>query len=653
VPVRWIADDARRVVRGANAAYDAILMALPEPSTARDNRFYTEEFFAEARRALRPGGVLGFRLSGAENYAGPELRQLVSSVAAALETAFSHRLVVPGSRVAVVASDRPLSFDAFEDLSARGVETKWIRPEYLTARLTEDRVADAEALVSAPAVPNRDFRPGSYYAHLSWWLSRFGGSLLLPALVALGVLLAAVTMVARAPRRSVSTALFTSGLAGLGLEVVLLVAFQVSFGSLYRELGLVITSFLAGAALGSVLAGRSRRPKLAVRSLDLALAVSAFALAGSLFVLESGAASLSEPWAFAAANGIVGFFVGAQLPVAASLSFRGVERTAGEVFAVDLLGASLGALVVGALAGVALGGIKLASSACLLLAPLDAPVATRRVERPALAFGIMLLVFVGLGAAIVAEDTSTAVYDFSFTPAFDYAALGLLALGIALAIGLRLPERGGAIVGAWRRFSDGVYEVTKLRLFPWASFLGLGLVTFYPLFRCYFKVPWLFCHVCPRKCVFGYVRPYLIPAVLIMNLERRFWCTRGCPLGSLGTAQGRLCPSSRRPPLALRTLSWLVLAFTVVSYFEIESSFRDGGGALGDWYTFFYENRFVTSAVVVATVAALLVLTVRWRRPFCEVLCPVGRCSELLRRIEKLLFHRSTPRRARSEEVAR
>ena len=666
--VRWIAGDARRVVRRAHETYDAILMALPDPSTAQLSRFYTEEFFVEVRRALRPGGVFGIQLSGAENYAGPELRRLASSVVAALDTAFPHRLIVPGLRLGLVASDRPLSFEAFANLPERGIETLWVRPEFLTARLTEDRLADVKTLVSTTTAPNRDFRPGSYYAHLTWWLSRFGSSLLLPALLVLGVLIGSITMAARAPRRSVPAALFTSGFAGLGLEVVILIAFQVSFGSVYRELGWVITSFLCGAAVGAVVAGRSTRPKLLLRGLDVALSLVAFSIAGGIVALESGAVTLAGPTLFVVANGLVGLIVGAQLPPAAKLSFRDVERTAGEVFAFDLFGACLGALLVGALAipllglvttCLVLGGIKLVSSLGLLLEPLDVPVTTpERVERPVLAFGIMFLVLVGLGVAIVAEDTSTGVYDFSFAPAFNYAALGLLALGIALAIGLRLPMRGGGpLVSGWRRLSDTVYELTRLRLFHWASFLGLALVAFYPIFRCYFKVPWLFCHVCPRKCVFGYVRPYLIPAVLIMNLEKRFWCTRACPIGSLGTAQGRVCPGSRRPPRALRVISWLVLAFTVVSYFKIEADYEIGAGMFGDWYTYFYENLFVTSAIVVGVTAALVLATVWLRRPFCEVLCPVGRTSDLLRKVEQLLFHRSRPQRPTTrpepEEVAK
>lgn len=50
--VRILHVDGRRHVREMSQAYDLILLNLPDPYTAQINRFYTVEFFLEARRAL-------------------------------------------------------------------------------------------------------------------------------------------------------------------------------------------------------------------------------------------------------------------------------------------------------------------------------------------------------------------------------------------------------------------------------------------------------------------------------------------------------------------------------------------------------------------------------------------------------------------------
>ncbi len=56
--IRLIHTDARLFVKGAPKRYDLILVDAPDPTTAVLNRYYTREFFQEARRLLKPGGVL-------------------------------------------------------------------------------------------------------------------------------------------------------------------------------------------------------------------------------------------------------------------------------------------------------------------------------------------------------------------------------------------------------------------------------------------------------------------------------------------------------------------------------------------------------------------------------------------------------------------
>jgi spermidine synthase len=50
--------DARRWIRKAGPVYDVMVISAPDPSNAQINRFFTQEFFAEAKKALRSGGIL-------------------------------------------------------------------------------------------------------------------------------------------------------------------------------------------------------------------------------------------------------------------------------------------------------------------------------------------------------------------------------------------------------------------------------------------------------------------------------------------------------------------------------------------------------------------------------------------------------------------
>ena len=71
--------DRRAAVRAQSPhRYDVVIVDVPDPSTSQLNRFYTREFFAEAKRGLTAGGVLCISLGQYENYLSDELADLIA-----------------------------------------------------------------------------------------------------------------------------------------------------------------------------------------------------------------------------------------------------------------------------------------------------------------------------------------------------------------------------------------------------------------------------------------------------------------------------------------------------------------------------------------------------------------------------------------------
>ena len=662
--VRTIAMDPRLFVKRTQDAYDAVLVDLPPPATAQLNRFYTVEFFAEVRDALRAGGIFSIGIAGAANYADPGARLLAASVYRSLQSVFTHVRVVPGGRLRLLAADQLLDSDIAGLLVRRGVETRHVNADYLKARLTPDRIEQVRQMVTAPAPLNRDFAPAGYQAHLRHWLDQFGGGLLLPFLLVAAVALVLATLLAGSAPRPVAAAIGASGFAGMGLEVVLLIGFQICFGHVYRHLSLIVTAFMIGSAAGAAWANRrSGDDQRLLLRLDAALGLSALVLAPLLAGVGAVDAARFGAWIppllFALLTGIVGFLVGAQLPAAARLTFRGVGATAGQLFGLDLLGACVGALVVAALCipvfGLELtcyliGGFKLATAGWLLRWRAAPAVALRPANGPRiLSFGLVLFAFVALGALIAAPDTGRVLYDFTFAPAYHALLLMLAGWAILQAMGMRFDTRS-ELQKKLRELAGRIYGHTRIRPLRWLFFLTFAPVVFYPIFRCYFAVPFLFCHVCPRLCVFGYLRPYMVPAALVINLEKRHWCHHVCPLGTLYQCQAGTGVKSRRLGKWLFALPLAVLAFVAVGYFEIQRDLEGMDAWPGDWYALFFKETFSVSGAVIAMAAILLAIGFRWRRSFCDTLCPVGTFSELLQKIERRLPSRQ--KRA-TQEVAR
>lgn len=644
--VRLLAGDARRFLVAAGHAFDAILLRTPEPSTAQQNRFYTAEFFAAARDALRPGGLFALALPGFSEYAALPRRRLYSSVRATLGTAFrSVRLLPAGETLFLAAPEegrlaRPDPAGAISAvLARRGVAPVHVTPATLAVLLSPERLAEAARWSSLAEPINRDLRPTTYRLALDRILDEFGdlgeGALLvLAAALALGALLAF------GPRsRPVELAVLTSGAAGLSVELISMLAYQIATGALYRELGLLLAAFMAGAAAGARLFARRGRFLLAGDALQGLLAAG-LALLLPRLVGSPLAARVALPAAVAAA----GFCAGGQFAAAA----RALAQPR-SLYAADLLGAAVAALVTllflvpalglpGALVAVA--AIKVGSGAALLSA------------RPRAAAGgsplapLVPLSLAGFVLAVAADPTEVPLYAAAFSVGYRAAACALLA-GVLLAA--FTPRRARAAFAALARRLEPLRRATGLAWARLATFVLLLPIAAFPVGRCYFQIPFLFCHVCPRRCPFGVFRPYAVPVALLGNLGDRRFCERVCPLGSAQAAVESVRPGRARRRPALAKVRLAVLVFAAVAYFLVERGHGPGLEGTG-LYAVLARGAFLPSLWVITAMALLLLLALFVRRPFCDALCPIGAASSLLAPVEEGLVRLRLPRREPAPE---
>lgn len=334
--VRTAAEDGRRFVQKVREPYGAAVLMVPDPATCQLNRFYTLEFFRDVKAALAPGGVLCLGAGDYENHMGPELARMVAVVHQTLGAAFGHVRMIPGTRILFLASDGPLDLDIASRLQRAGIATHYVGPDWLREALRPDRTDELQRAASLPAPLNRDDRPVLCYLHLRYWMSQAPPRLGLAALVAALGLSAWLLRARAAP-----FALFAAGFAVSSLEVVLLLAFQARFGSVYQSLGLLLTLFMAGMVLGAALGGRwgagATRGRLAVSASGLG------AFAGLQALLGGGAHSAMAIALLILATGGAGGFL-----FAYASHLEGDARSAGRFFTADYLGACLGALLVSA-----------------------------------------------------------------------------------------------------------------------------------------------------------------------------------------------------------------------------------------------------------------------------------------------------------------
>ncbi len=376
--VRIIVEDPRQFLDHASS-YDLILVGMPEPTSGQANRFYTDSFFRQCRAKLNDDGLIAFRLQSSENIWTPQLTRRMVSIYRAAKSVFSEVIFIPGGSNVVVGFTNRLASDISvmaSRLSSRKIKAKLVSSDYLRYLYTNDRFQEINQMLRHGIAPiNTDLRPICYQYTIMIWLSKFLPStkpmdFALPkswpswSAAFLFVLLLIALLLHRAhwPVRR-ALLMGTSAFAGMALETILILHFQIKTGVLYQDIGILLMSFMAGMALGALVVANiphslSKRSGIAVLLGFLLLSV-----ATGLETSYGGNAGLFEICVLLVLSG---FFVAG---VFAYASFReaGDQRKAvAPLYAADLIGGCLGSI----LATLALAPLAGLAISAYLMAPL-------------------------------------------------------------------------------------------------------------------------------------------------------------------------------------------------------------------------------------------------------------------------------------------
>ncbi len=377
--LRIIYGDARRFIRQSRDSYDVIIMALPEPKNVMLNRFYTQDFFQEVKTRLSPHGVFSFGLSGSETSLSPTRARYLATAAATLRQVCPDVLVLPGLTWRFFASPEPGSLSSdpeiwFSRRRARGIELLYVRNYYVKANLSPGHQAYArQILAKAGSDVNTDLKPqGLFYglvltgtessdllSRILLWLKHTGIGNLYIAVGLLVLVLLGLSHKTGARGRQISYlySVFVMGLTVMGLEMVVLILFQTTLGYLYGQLGLLLAGFMAGMAGGAYFTGRRLCRRTSAGSTWKIALICQGALGLLMLIL-----GLSLPWLLRwpvlGADGwgqliFTSLLAGAGLLSGGIFALQGellhyhgsaLSLSAGRLYAVDLLGATMGTI---------------------------------------------------------------------------------------------------------------------------------------------------------------------------------------------------------------------------------------------------------------------------------------------------------------------
>ncbi len=337
-PIRGLSvinEDGRAYLMKTRKKYDAIIVNLPEPDTFQINRFYTNRFFELAKARLAPHGVFSFSMDGYDNYLAEPQRQKLSSLFNTVSDHFKEVLLLPGQKIIFICSDSKINRDIPSLLLSKGIATDYIS-HYFYGNVTTFRTDQLNRLMDLKTEKNYDHSPRLMRLMFTQWFAKFSTS---PFWFLGAVILILVIYLSRLHVEEY--VLFSTGCMTMGCELMIVFAFQIYFGYIYYQIGLIITIFLAGLLPGAWIGEKLRRKARSVLVWTDILLISLM-LVFITFCLQLGD---KLPVLFYLGTGFLfSVLCGCQFPVALEPR-NNIKKSVARAFSADLIGAALGALI--------------------------------------------------------------------------------------------------------------------------------------------------------------------------------------------------------------------------------------------------------------------------------------------------------------------
>ncbi|MFH1259212.1 MAG: fused MFS/spermidine synthase [Elusimicrobiota bacterium] len=358
--------DGRFYIKNSREKFDCIIADIPDPNNGLINRFYTEEFFQEVKNILNPQGIFELSLTSSENYMSNELKLLSGTIYGTLKKVFNSCTVVPGTRNYFLASVEENFLvnpaQLIQRIKQRKISLTYLTPYYLNYLLKPDRIKRImnwiTEIKSAQREINKDLSPICYFYGVLFQSSYFGQTLpkilakskninlLLMISIVLGIAgCFLITPLKGAGKKNLSLSLvmILTAFTSMLLQLVTMFAFQMIYGYLYYQLGMLITFCMAGIASGNWLAvktGKHAKPELVILSTVIALFIYALALP-LIFKIHF-------PILFAFLTFFAGLPVGLIFPLVNQLYLENqpsLGKSVGRLYSSDVWGATLGAFL--------------------------------------------------------------------------------------------------------------------------------------------------------------------------------------------------------------------------------------------------------------------------------------------------------------------
>jgi len=367
--------DGRYFIRNTFNNYDLVLIGLSNPRDLQINRFFTKEFFLLVKNRLKQGGLLVINLPGSITYFTEELLNLNRCILNTLKDVFTNVKIIPGdeTNLYLISQSEGILLINHKELNQR-LYTRKLKVSLLTSNYIEYKLHPrwigwfSRMLEGGTNRINKDFHPLGVFYSITYWNERFSPYLqklfklferinlqiFLIFLIVFVVLLIALQLKFKGlSKMSIPICIATTGFAGMLFQLAIVFAFQTLYGYLFYWIGVIVTAFMAGVAMGGKIATHLlvRIEKIYLLFLWIEISIIVFSvILSSIFLMVDFISNI--PFIFLILSFFSGLLMGLEFPLANSIYLSSQKKSnlscaAGLLYGSDLFGGWLGGILGG------------------------------------------------------------------------------------------------------------------------------------------------------------------------------------------------------------------------------------------------------------------------------------------------------------------
>ncbi len=251
--VNFIENDPVRFLNKSDRSnrYDVVLIGGGVPENLASTRFYTSDFFGLVKLNLNEGGFLATGGIEFSPYWTKNEEGILKVMGKTITEVFSHKRIWAGEKVFFVASPEKITGGWWENHPEVLKRNSFLNPDFFPEKILIRQSDNVEQLLKNGAPANTRIQPVMFRmairdmsdfwdVKVHWFAIVIGGLLMLGLFVF----------------RQSAKGVFLSGVVLGGMQVVILLLWQLVVGDMYRATGVLFSLFLAGLALGAVLGKR-------------------------------------------------------------------------------------------------------------------------------------------------------------------------------------------------------------------------------------------------------------------------------------------------------------------------------------------------------------------------------------------------------------